>query len=98
MVLGAPLDGAADGYRPTATLTFVTDLRRQAGPGRTRLTLGFMALLPLIILVAFEFGRSNGGGAARRPAPLSPPGDGTTAGGRNMAPFTQPLRASFPPP
>ncbi|HXM54837.1 MAG TPA: ABC transporter permease, partial [Candidatus Dormibacteraeota bacterium] len=58
-------DGAAPGYRPTGTLTFLTELRRQATRRRTQLTLGFMLVLPLVVLAAFEFGRrgdSGGGG------------------------------------
>ena len=95
MVLGAPLDGAADGYRPTATLTFVTELRRQASRGRTQLTLGLMALLPLIILVAFEFGRSNGGGGGGSRGRFAALADIATSGGLNFALFTLLVSASF---
>jgi len=95
MALGAPLDGAADGYRPMATLTFVTELRRQASRGRTQLTLGFMALLPLIILVAFEFGRSNGGGGGGSRGRFAALADIATSGGLNFALFTLLVSASF---
>ena len=45
--------GGAEGYRPTATLTYATEMRRQLSRRRTQLTLGFMFVLPLIILIAF---------------------------------------------
>ena len=48
--------GGAVGYRPTATLSYATEMRRQLSRRRTQLTLGFMVVLPLIILIAFEFG------------------------------------------
>ena len=95
MALGAPLDGAADGYRPMATLTFVTELRRQASRGRTQLTLGFMVLLPLIILVAFEFGRSNGSGGGGSRGRFAALADIATSGGLNFALFTLLVSASF---
>jgi ABC-2 type transport system permease protein len=89
------VDGAAAGYRPTATLTFRTELRRQATRRRTQLSLGFMVILPLIILVAFEFGGSNnrrGGGDRGQFAALA---DIATAGGLNFALFTLLVSASF---
>ncbi|MFE9693082.1 ABC transporter permease [Micromonospora sp. NPDC005806] len=51
--------GAAAGYRPSATLPFLAEFRRQASRRRTQLALGFMVLLPLIILVAFQFNSGN---------------------------------------
>ena len=44
--------GAARGYRPTATLTFAAEVRRQAGRRRTQLTLAFVVLLTGTALVA----------------------------------------------
>jgi ABC-2 type transport system permease protein len=87
------IDGAATGYRPHATLTFGTELRRQATRRRTQLTLGFMLVLPLIILVAFEFGRPGGGGGDR--GQFSALADIATAGGLNFALFTLLVSASF---
>jgi ABC-2 type transport system permease protein len=88
--------GAALGYRATHTLTFATELRRQAGRRRTQLALGFMLGLPLIILVAFELGRRNsgggGGGSRGRFAQLA---DIATSGGLNFALFTLLVSASF---
>jgi ABC-2 type transport system permease protein len=89
----APMAGAA-GYRPHATLTYLTELRRQASRRRTQLTLGFMVVLPLIILVAFEFGRSDrdrGGDRGQFAALASI----ATSGGLNFALFTLLVSASF---
>ena len=49
-----------------------TEIRRQASRPRTRIALAFMVVLPLIILVAFEFGGggeddNNGGGRVLQP-------------------------------
>ncbi len=86
-------DGSAATYRPTRTLTFRTELRRQASRRRTQLALGFMAVLPLIILIAFEFGNDRGGRGARDQfAALA---DIATAGGLNFALFTLLVSASF---
>jgi ABC-2 type transport system permease protein len=94
MVPGAPaVDGAAGGYRPTATLTFGTELRRQASRRRTQLSLGFMVLLPLVILLAFEFGGGSGGGGDR--GQFAALADIAKSGGLNFALFTLLVSASF---
>src|SRR3989440_11450878 len=86
-------DGSALGYRPTRTLTFRTELRRQATRRRTQFTLGFMVVLPLIILIAFEFGRDSGNGNRRdQVAALA---DLATGGGLHFALFTLLVSASF---
>lgn len=54
------LDGAAEGYRAHATLTFVTEFRRQLTRRRTQWTLALMALLPVVIFIAFSIGAGNG--------------------------------------
>jgi ABC-2 type transport system permease protein len=89
-------DGAATGYRPTATLTFRTELRRQAGRRRTQLTLGFMLALPVVILLAFEFassGRGGGGGSSR--GQFAQLAQIATTGGLNFALFTLLVSSSF---
>jgi ABC-2 type transport system permease protein len=90
-------DGAAPGYRPTATLSFATELRRQAGRRRTQLALGFMLALPLVILLAFEFGRSGrgGGGGGGSRGQFAMLADIATTGGLNFALFTLLVSASF---
>ncbi|MEV6842575.1 ABC transporter permease subunit [Actinoplanes sp. NPDC051411] len=75
----------AVGYRPSRTLSILAEARRQATRRRTQLALGFMFVLPLIILAAFEFGGngnsddSNGGGAFGSLVDLA------TSGGLNFA-------------
>ena len=86
---------AAAGYRPSATLPILAEVRRQASRRRTQLALGFMVLLPLIILVAFEFGGDgeddgdNGGGAFGSLVDLA------TSGGLNFALFCLAVSAGF---
>ncbi|HEX6076594.1 MAG TPA: ABC transporter permease subunit [Micromonosporaceae bacterium] len=52
-------DGAAPGYRHTATLSVATEFRRQLSRRRTQLTLAFLVLLPIIMVLAFQFGPSS---------------------------------------
>ena len=72
-----------------------TELRRQASRRRTQLALGFMVLLPLIILVAFQFDSggddddNGGGGSSPAWSTLA------TAGGLNFALFTLFVSAGF---
>ena len=84
---------ARDGYRPTRTLTIRTELRRQASRRRTQLALGFMAVLPLIILLAFEFGRDTGDRSGR--SQFAALADIATAGGLNFALFTLLVSSGF---
>jgi ABC-2 type transport system permease protein len=87
------VDGSATGYRPTRTLTFRTELRRQVSRRRTQLTLGFMVLLPLIILLAFEFGGDNSDRRGR--TQFAALADIATSGGLNFALFTLLVSAGF---
>jgi ABC-2 type transport system permease protein len=86
---------AAPATRPTAkTFSFATEFQRQASRPRTRIALAFMVVLPLIILVAFEFGGggdddNTGGGAFSSLADLA------TAGGLNFGLFTLLVSSSF---
>ncbi|MDP9241311.1 MAG: ABC transporter permease subunit [Actinomycetota bacterium] len=50
------LSGAAPGYRPSGTLRLRVEVRRQLSRRRTQLTLGFLALLPLLLAGAFQLG------------------------------------------
>ncbi|GIG85361.1 ABC transporter permease subunit [Plantactinospora endophytica] len=85
--------GGAAGYRPRATLALAAEWRRQASRRRTQFALGFMVLLPLIILVAFEFEGSgdddNGGGEFGSLIELA------TTGGLNFALFALLVSSSF---
>ena len=84
--------GAAPGYRPSATLPFAAEFRRQAARRRTQLALGFMVLLPLIILIAFQFDAGdddNGGGEFASLISFA------TSGGLNFTLFTIFVSASF---
>jgi ABC-2 type transport system permease protein len=87
------MSAAVTGYRATATLPLLAEVRRQASRRRTQLALGFMALLPVIILLAFEFGGDgdddNGGGAFSSLVELA------TSGGLNFALFSIFVSASF---
>jgi ABC-2 type transport system permease protein len=87
------MSAAATGYRPSATLPLTAEIRRQASRRRTQLALGFMVLLPVIILIAFEFGGDsdddNGGGAFSSLVDLA------TSGGLNFALFSIFVSAGF---
>ncbi|GAA1803655.1 ABC transporter permease subunit [Planosporangium flavigriseum] len=85
---------AMDTYRPTRTFTFATEFRRQASRRRTQLALGFMVVLPLIILVAFQLNTGDGNNGRRR-GEFSSLVDLATAGGVNFALFTVFVSASF---
>ncbi|MGH3625422.1 MAG: ABC transporter permease [Sciscionella sp.] len=52
--------GSVSGYRPGRTLRLGVELKRQLRRRRTQLMLGFMLLLPIILVVAFEIGEQNG--------------------------------------
>ena len=52
-------DGAVAGYRAGRTLRLGVELRRQLRRRRTQFLLGFVALLPFILVIAFEIGEAN---------------------------------------
>lgn len=56
-------DGGAEDYRPRKTLPVRVELARQLRRRRTRITLGCLAVLPLVLLLAFQAGPSSGVGA-----------------------------------
>lgn len=68
-------DGSVEGYRSGRTLRLVVELARQLRRRRTRLVLGGLAVLPLLLLLAFEIG--SGGEAT----------DTATSSGLNFTTF-----------
>ena len=84
--------GAAAGYRPERTLSFATEWRRQFTRQRTRYGLGFLAVLPLLLLAAFQFGSPNSDQQGQGGASLV---DVATSGGPNFAAFTLFASATF---
>lgn len=52
-------DGSARGYRAGATLPVRVELARQLRRRRTQLSLGFLAVLPFLLLIAFKVGNGS---------------------------------------
>jgi ABC-2 type transport system permease protein len=76
--------------------TIGTELRRQASRPRTRIALAFMVVLPLIVLGAFEFGRTGGNDTADNPnGAFTNLINVATAGGANFALFTLLVSSNF---
>lgn len=76
-------DGAAIGYDFRRTLPLRVEFRRQLARRRTQLALGFLAVLPFLLVAAFKFGR-DGGGSGGAPALV----DLATVGAANFTLFT----------
>ncbi len=57
--LGVSPVGAAAGYRAGRTLPLRVELARQLGRRRTQLLLGFLVLLPFLLVLAFELGSDS---------------------------------------
>ncbi|MCI2421809.1 ABC transporter permease subunit [Saccharopolyspora sp. K220] len=74
-------DGSVEGYRAKRTLPVRVELGRQLRRRRTRLALGFLAVLPFLLLLAFEIG-DDGSRGGRTLADMA------TASGLNFAVFT----------
>lgn len=79
---GHGADGAAGGYASRRTLPFLVEVRRQLTRRRTQLTLGFLVVLPFLLVAAFKAGDPEPGRGA--------PGlvDVATAGAGNFTLFT----------
>ncbi len=88
------MNGAAQGYSPTRTLTFAAEFMRQWRRRRTQLALGFMVLLPIILLIAFEIGGQDDDESGGR-GQFSALVDVAVAGGINFALFTVFVSSSF---
>jgi len=76
------------------TFSVATELRRQATRPRTKITMGLMVALPLILLAAFEFG-GDGDDDGNGRGVFSSLVDVATAGGINFALFGLVVSASF---
>ena len=74
--------GAAPGYRASATLPLRVELERQLRRRRTVLTLGFLALLPVLLWLAFTLGGDEGDSEGVTLIDLA------TASGANFVVFT----------
>jgi ABC-2 type transport system permease protein len=84
----------ATAFRPTGTFGFWTEFRRQASRRRTQLALGFMIVLPLIVLAAFQLNSDDGDNGGRR-GQFSSLVNLATAGGLNFALFTVFVSSGF---
>jgi ABC-2 type transport system permease protein len=91
--MSVEIAGAAAGYRPGRTHTVLSEWRRQWRRRRTQGALGFMVILPLILLLAFEIGGNDNEGNGR--GQFSQLVDVATAGGLNFALFTLFVSSSF---
>lgn len=77
------------------TFSVATELRRQASRPRTKITLGLMVALPLILLAAFEFGGDGDDDDDNGRGVFSSLVDVATAGGINFALFALLVSSSF---
>ncbi|MGW0175978.1 ABC transporter permease [Rhodococcus sp. NPDC003322] len=84
-----PADGRAPGYRAGRTLPLRTELVRQCKRRRTHLALGFLAVLPLILVLAFAIGGSGSDSGATDLIELA------TRGGVNFTVFTLLMSVGF---
>jgi ABC-2 type transport system permease protein len=85
--VGPPLgesgpDGGAAGYRSRRTLGLRVEARRQLTRRRTQIALGFLVVLPFLLVAAFTLGNEENGGGA--PALV----DLATEGAANFTIFT----------
>jgi ABC-2 type transport system permease protein len=75
-------DGSAAGYQARRTLGLRVEARRQVTRRRTQIALGFLVVLPFLLVAAFTLGNDNSSGAA--PALV----DLATEGAANFTVFT----------
>jgi ABC-2 type transport system permease protein len=76
-------DGAVAGFSPRRTLPLMVEVKRQFTRRRTQFTLGFLVVLPFLLVAAFELGSDDGN---QRGAPGLV--DVATAGAANFTLFT----------
>ncbi|AHI00121.1 ABC transporter permease subunit [Kutzneria viridogrisea] len=86
-------DGAVSSYRARRTLRLGVELRRQLRRKRTQLTLGFLAVLPFLLLIAFKIAPTSGSTGQRTASSAFV--DLATASGLNFVVFALFASASF---
>jgi ABC-2 type transport system permease protein len=79
--LGTQDDGSVEGYGPERTLPLRVELGRQLRRRRTQFALGFLVILPFLLLLAFQLGGNQRGGSRNLV-------DIATSSGVNFAVFT----------
>ncbi|MFI9388849.1 ABC transporter permease [Kutzneria sp. NPDC052558] len=84
-------DGSVAGYRAGRTLRLGVELRRQLRRRRTQFALGFLAVLPFLLLIAFKAAPSQSGARSASSAFV----DLATSSGLNFAIFALFASASF---
>lgn len=84
-----PADGSAAGYRARRTLPLRTELVRQCKRRRTHLALGFLAALPLVLVLAFTIGGTDSESGTTDLIELA------TQGGVNFTVFTLLMSVGF---
>jgi ABC-2 type transport system permease protein len=92
--MSVSVDRAA-GYRPGRTLSFRTEFRRQFARRRTQFALGFMVLLPLIVLGAFKWNPGAGDNVENDGDDFNSLIDIATKSGANFALFTLFVSSGF---
>lgn len=86
---GGGADGSAPGYRARRTLRLGVEARRQLTRWRTQISLGFLAVLPFILVAAFSFGDPGEGN------PQTALVDLATTGAANFTVFTLFVSSGF---
>ncbi len=87
--------GAVDGYRPSRTLRVGVEARRQLTRRRTQLALGFLALLRVILAVAFKVGGTPSGRDRNGPDAFGSLANLATGGAVNFTLFTLLVSSTF---
>jgi ABC-2 type transport system permease protein len=83
------VDGAAAGYRPRRTLPIRVEVARQLRRRRSQITLGFLVVLPFLLLIAFKVGNGNSNRNSGQLVDLA------TQSGTNFTVFAMFASASF---
>jgi ABC-2 type transport system permease protein len=84
--------GSAETYRPGRTLSFAAEVARQLTRRRTQIALGFLVVLPLILVAAFKIGQPGEPDATTGGVSLA---DVATSGGANFTLFALYVSAGF---